>query len=66
MAEIHSLTTDSISDDALMQRLFELACSGRDDRGELARIDALVYSRLARAYSAAEPPRLAGSGSIAA
>ncbi|MFP7721356.1 hypothetical protein [Lysobacter sp. A3-1-A15] len=43
---------DGVGDFELMERLFEIAFKGGDE-GELVRLDAVVYERLAEAY--AEP-----------
>jgi len=48
MTDLHSRACETDSDDALVARLYELACG--EDTGELARIDALVYERLLQAY----------------
>lgn len=47
---VHHLTLDHVSDDALMTRLFELARNGKQDSIETAQIDAEVYNRLLQAY----------------
>lgn len=52
---VHPLQQEPVSDDALMQRLFELARDERCDQRELARVDALVYARLAAAYGEPAP-----------
>ena len=48
MTDLQVPASEVDSDDALVARLYELA--GSDDRGELARIDAMVYQRLLQAY----------------
>ena len=54
MAETRPIPTEPIDDDALVERLYELArerIRGREfDRDEFARIDAMVYSRLGQTY----------------
>lgn len=55
-AKSFSHDLDSFSDDVLVERLYDLASQivgGRIhvDRNELARVDAVVYRRLAQAYS---------------
>lgn len=52
---VHHLTFDHLSDDALMTRLYELARNGRQDSVETAQLDAEVYNRLIQAYGEAEP-----------
>ncbi len=54
MTDPHSESNDTASDDALVARLYDLARN--DDNGELARIDAIVYERLLKAYSDDTPP----------
>lgn len=56
MAEPHTPSVESFSDDALIARLYELASqrtlgSQPVDGDELARIDAVVYRRLQQTYS---------------
>lgn len=64
MADIRNLPADN-SDDALVHRLFDLTCNGQSERGELSRVDALVYARLLETYGESEPP-LPGNGRVAA
>ncbi len=52
---VHHLTFDHLSDDALMARLYELARNGRQDCVETSQLDAEVYNRLLQAYGEAEP-----------
>lgn len=52
---VHHLTFDHLSDDALMSRLYELARNGKQDSVETAQIDAEVYNRLLQAYGDAQP-----------
>lgn len=52
---VHHLTFDHLSDDALMARLYELARTGRQESVETAQLDAEVYNRLLQAYGDAEP-----------
>lgn len=51
---VHHLTLDNVSDDALMTRLYELARNGRQSV-ETAQVDAEVYSRLLQAYGETAP-----------
>lgn len=56
MAEPPTTSMDAFSDDALVTRLYELAAlrtrgHSAFDREEMKRIDAVVYHRLAQAYS---------------
>ncbi|MBU8978091.1 MULTISPECIES: hypothetical protein [unclassified Lysobacter] len=51
---VHHLTLDHVSDDALMTRLYELARAGRQTV-ETAQIDAEVYARLMQTYGEAAP-----------
>jgi len=51
---VHHLTLDHVSDDALMTRLYELARNGRHSV-ETAQIDAEVYARLMQAYGDTVP-----------
>lgn len=60
MADCDPASSQAASDDALVARLYELASARSHgcpsvDREELARIDAIVYRRLARAYGADAP-----------
>lgn len=52
---VHHLTLDHVSDDALMSRLYELARNGKQDSIETAQIDSEVYNRLMQAYGDASP-----------
>lgn len=71
MVDHHPLTPNqSPSDDALIARLYELACArergcSSAEREELAKIDAIVYRRLTRAYGA-DPADAADWNSLAA
>ncbi len=55
MTDPYSAPNDPASDDALVARLYDLARTD-DSNGELARIDAIVYERLLKAYSDDTPP----------
>lgn len=62
-AKPFSHDVDSYSDDVLVERLYDLASQliggkAHVDRDELTRVDAVVYRRLAQAYSKDphEPP----------
>lgn len=52
---IHSMSSGSASDDALVHRLYELARSSQCDPREAAMVDFLVYTRLAETYGAPPP-----------
>ncbi len=49
MNVLHHHPIESASDEELMERLYDVACQGRESE-ELARLDAIVYSRFAMAY----------------
>jgi hypothetical protein len=46
---------DQYSDEALMQRLFELSAHSDENTDELAAIEAVIHTRLFATYGAAEP-----------
>lgn len=54
MSDMHSDTIETSSDEALMHRLFDLARE-QPASAEIARIDAVVYVRFAKAYGAVIP-----------
>lgn len=67
MSALQSLSIESISDNALVERLFQLATSGGQEKdGELRTLDEAVYSRLGEAYgeSANREPACTGPLSI--
>ena len=53
MASMNSL--DQYSDEALMQRYFELSTHSDENAAELAAIDAAIQARLIATYGAVEP-----------
>jgi len=55
MAQTNFDSYDQFSDEALMQRYFELSTRPDDNADELAAIDATIQSRLFAVYGADEP-----------
>lgn len=51
MSVLQSLAIESFSDDALVERLYQLATADdQQEDGELRSLDAAVYGRLSQAY----------------
>ena len=55
MSEMSTAPIEQFSDEALMQRYFELSTRPDDNADELAAIDATIQSRLFAVYGADEP-----------
>lgn len=55
MAQLSFNSYEQFSDEALMDRYFELSNESDGNADELAAIDAIVQSRLLATYGAAEP-----------
>ena len=55
MASMIIDSLDQYSDEALVQRYFELSARSHENAAELAAIDAAIQSRLFATYGAAEP-----------
>ncbi len=49
---VHHLTLGHVSDDALMTRMFDLVCAGKEGSIESSQTDAEIYARLLETYGA--------------
>lgn len=58
MTKMELVKIDTLSNDDALARLFELSTKDDVDSAELARLEAVVYGRLAQAYDADELPVL--------
>lgn len=59
MATLHSTPLQSLSDEALVERLYELSCDDVYPATLAAELERLVHHRLTATYGEAEPaPRL--------
>lgn len=59
MATLHPAPLQSLSDEALVERLYELSCDDVYPANLVAELDELVHHRLTTTYGEAEPaPRV--------